>query len=245
MNHLDDADLLAVWERMRQAPLPHRAAALLVATMQNGSRAEVGRLSLGESNRRLLALRNSTFGARLSCVADCAACGERFEFDVDANALAAGLQASADASLLRLEQDGFTVDLELPTVDDCIAAAESGNADDGYGLLLQRCVRGRGPDGAAIEPENLPGALKDVVDERLGTADPAAEVTLSFDCPACGHASNAPLDLTAFCWAEIEARVPLLLSQVHLLASRYGWSESSILALSRVRRQHYVELVGS
>ncbi|MEJ8822311.1 hypothetical protein WKW80_09700 [Variovorax humicola] len=245
MTHLADADLLAVWERMRRAPLPRRVAALLAATTPQGVAADVGRLSLGESNRRLLALRNGMFGARLSCVANCAHCGERIEFDLDADELAHSLRAPEDAASLRVEQDGFAIDLTLPTVDDCIAAAASGDADEGYRLLMERCVRGVGPDGLEVVADALPDDLKNVVEDRLGSADPAAEMVLSFDCPACGHASRAPLDLAAFCWAEIESRAPRLLEEVHILASRYGWSEASILALSRVRRQHYMELARS
>jgi hypothetical protein len=77
----------------------------------------------------------------------------------------------------------------------------------------------------------------------MEAADPAAELTISMACPACEAVFGEPLDLAAFCWAEVEARAPRLLAEVDALASRYGWSEAEILALSRVRRDAYLALV--
>ena len=69
------------------------------------------------------------------------------------------------------------------------------------------------------------------------------ETLASTACPSCEVVLNEPLDLAAFCWAEVEARAPRLMAEVHTLASHYGWSEADILAMSRVRRNAYLGMV--
>jgi len=79
----------------------------------------------------------------------------------------------------------------------------------------------------------------------MAAADPLAEIRLTFDCPVCGDAFEDDLDLPTFLWAEMAARAKRLLSEVHLLASAYGWSEAEILGLSPVRREFYLGMVGA
>ena len=43
--------------------------------------------------------------------------------------------------------------------------------------------------------------------------------------------------------AEMRERTAMLLEEVHLLASRYGWHEKTILALPASRRTAYAELI--
>jgi hypothetical protein len=47
-----------------------------------------------------------------------------------------------------------------------------------------------------------------------------------------------------FLWNELDDWAARILSQVHILASNYGWSESEIVALSPQRRQYYQDLIG-
>jgi hypothetical protein len=75
----------------------------------------------------------------------------------------------------------------------------------------------------------------------MARADPMAETRLKLNCPACGGQWDETLDLTAFFWAEVEARAKRLLLEVHTLASSYGWSEREILSLSEPRRAFYIE----
>ena len=93
MDTLADSELLHLWESMRRQTLPRQAAALLALAAPDMASGQLAGLSLGERERRLLALHARCFGARLPCVADCPQCGEAFEFELDARALAAGLPA--------------------------------------------------------------------------------------------------------------------------------------------------------
>jgi hypothetical protein len=63
------------------------------------------------------------------------------------------------------------------------------------------------------------------------------------NCSSCGHKWEAPFDIVAFFWTEINAAAHGLLREVHALASAYGWTESEILALSPARRRCYLEMV--
>jgi len=244
MDSLADSDLLQLWEGMRRQTLARRAAALLALAAPELASAELAALSLGERERRLLALHARCFGGRLACVADCPRCGEPCEFELDARALAAGLPAPAARAPARTVEAGdYRVEMRLPSVADSIALADGHDARPAYGHLLARCLAGTTRSGEAVAPQDLPPALLEQAAAWMEAADPAAELMISMACPACEAVFGEPLDLAAFCWAEVEARAPRLLAEVDALASRYGWSEAEILALSRVRRDAYLALV--
>src|SRR5260370_342236 len=60
-------------------------------------------------------------------------------------------------------------------------------------------------------------------------------------CPSCGEKVSGWFDPGAFVLAELRTRAQTLLEEVHLLASRYGWSEEVILNLPGRRRAAYAE----
>ncbi|SEB20106.1 hypothetical protein [Variovorax sp. YR216] len=246
MSSLADSDLLHVWETMRRQTLPRRAAALLAVVAPGMTSDQLAGMRLGERERRLLDLHARCFGPRLSCVADCPQCGETFEFELDARALSAGWPDPAEvAQPASIETHDYRVDMHLPTVADSIAASDGHDAAQAYTTLLQRCLVCTTPTGETVAPEALPPALLQEAAARMESADPAAELMISMPCPACDAVLNEPLDLCAFCWAEVEARAPRLLAEVHALASHYGWSEADILAMSRIRRDAYLGMVSS
>jgi hypothetical protein len=51
------------------------------------------------------------------------------------------------------------------------------------------------------------------------------------------------LDIITFFWMEIKTRARRLLTEVHLLARTYGWSENDILTMSPRRRTMYLQMV--
>ena len=244
MSSLADSDLLHVWETMRRQTLPRRAAALLAAATPGMTNGRLAGMSLGERERLLLDLHAHSFGTRLSCVADCPQCGETFEFEIDAHTLSSGWPTPAEVvQPPSIETQDMRVDMRLPTVADSIVAGDGSDAAQAYQTLLQRCLVCTMRTGEIIAPETLPPPLLQEAAARMESADPAAELMVSMPCPACDAVLNEPLDLAAFCWAEVEARAPRLLAEVHALASCYGWSEADILAMSRVRRDAYLGMV--
>jgi hypothetical protein len=78
----------------------------------------------------------------------------------------------------------------------------------------------------------------------MAKADPLADIQLALSCPFCGLGWKAAFDIVSFLWREIESLAGRLLRDVHTLAFAYGWHERDILALSPMRRQFYLALIG-
>ena len=84
--------------------------------------------------------------------------------------------------------------------------------------------------------------MAQAVIRELAAGDPQAEVLLSLRCPACEHEWSTPFDILAYLWDEIDDWARRLLSEVHTLASAYGWSERDVLGMSARRRRLYLEM---
>ncbi|WP_419993655.1 hypothetical protein [Streptomyces boninensis] len=252
----DPSWLLAAWEAGLATTGAGRAQ-LLHRTARPRDGADVlASVPVGEREADLYGLRRALFGERMEVVLDCAACGEALELDLDAGAVA----SRPGGDPLEVTADGWTVRFRLPTVGDLADAARTGDAGAARRVLIERCVLaawGPGGDaasgpgvGAASAPggdvsavaSGLPEPVLRAVADAASAADPAAEVTLSADCPECGHAIRAELDIASYLWTELDAWARDTLLDVHLLATAYGWSEPQILALSPLRRRYYLEL---
>ena len=77
----------------------------------------------------------------------------------------------------------------------------------------------------------------------LDAADPLVRAAVEAACPDCGRTSEHEMDLAGFVLARLARAQDALLETVHLLASRYHWSEAEILALPAWRRARYVALL--
>jgi len=197
-------------------------------------------LSLGQRNRRLLALREQILGPTLQGYAECMACGEKLEFAV---AVAGLYLPEPTAQEFVLAVDEFTLRYRLPTSLDLAALVGYTEPDAARHLLVERCVLEAWQDKRAVAIQSLPDTLIPVLAEAVLVNDPQAEMTFALSCPACGQEWAAPFDISTFLWRELGDRVKHLLYEVHLLAQAYHWSEAAILRLSTERRQFYLNLV--
>jgi len=91
----------------------------------------------------------------------------------------------------------------------------------------------------------LPSEVIEAVSAAMAEADPLADIEISISCPSCRHGWQAAFDIVSFLWNEIESWVWRIMSDVHALASAYGWRERDVLELSPTRRQFYLEMVGA
>jgi hypothetical protein len=240
---LTAAATLDLWEQADHLPPIERAIALAAAADPVSEAAAVARLPLGRRDGRLLHLRAELTSRPLDATAACPACGERVEFDADADALAAMADRAAASVAAALEVDGFRVTWRLPDSDDVIAASAAGSADDAEGVLLGRCVSSAsGPDGH-VDAAELPRTVRDAVSRAMAEADPLAEIVISLTCPACSATFDADLDIAAFVWTELRARARRVLHEVAVLARAFGWTEAQVLAMPERRRQAYLDLV--
>ena len=231
MRTLDAAELLSLWERGQPRHALDRAALLAAAARPDWPTQSIADLPLGAVGASLLRLRAANFGTHMDAHADCRHCGQRLSFVLDV----AVLLAEAPAADTVPETEVAGLHLRAPSLRDLAAVATLDPAD-AADALLARCT-------LAGQPALLDEAARAQVDEALEALDPQADLAFNLNCVACGQEDLAQLDTAALLWDEISARAGALLHEVHLLASRYGWSEAQILALPAVRRGQYLALV--
>ena len=233
MPALRAADFLDLWERGCRLHPVDQGLLALGAAFPDTTYEALADWPLGRRNRALARLRCSLFGSRLEGWISCPQCGEKLEFELDTRALAEGEDPEAKPVVVRGQA------FRLPTSRDLARIAREGDPPTAAARLLESC---------RLESASAPAGAEQEMDEigdQLAKADPAAETRLALVCAACGHQWVEALDITAFLWAEIEARARRLLFEIHALASAYGWSEAAILALSETRRALYLEMVRS
>jgi hypothetical protein len=239
MRTLSASELLQVWERGLEAGPSGRALELLRQACPETDAESLANLTIGQRDGLVLRLRQWTFGARLTALYDCSACGELIELEFSAGDLPAG----GPASHVALAIDGFELRLRPVTSADLKAASRL-NAVRGRIHLLERCLVQADYQGRSISALELPETVVEAAERALAAAEPGADIELSAVCPACGATCKTIFDIVSFFWREIEAWAVRILREVHTLASSYGWSEREILTLSPLRRQCYLDLIG-
>lgn len=241
---LSAAEWLFVWERGRSETPTRRTTMLLAAVCRDATPEELDRLTMGRRDECLLTLRESTFGPLLQSVCRCPECGEELEMAFHASDLRQA-QAPEEAEALEFADHDYAVRFRLPTGGDLAALpADAGLAANRL-HLLENCVLDARRAGQAVAAKDLPNPIVEAIQDRMAQADPQADLKLDLTCPACTHRWDAVFDIGSFFWGELNAWALRILREIHLLATAYGWTETDILALSPLRRQAYLEMVGS
>lgn len=234
----DARELLKVWEAGAHASPALRGVLLMGAALAPLPAEALLGASIGHRDAWLLNLREVLFGSRIECLTRCPGCGEPVEIDFQAADIRA---AHAEPHHVCRIGDGAAAQcFRLPTSADLLALEGVLDADAAEQELLRRCRL----DGAGAAAP-LAAGVADAVIRAMSQADPQAEVLLDLACPACGHRSTALFDIVAHLWAELDHWAGGMLRKVDTLASRYGWSEDSILAMSGARRAAYLDLAGA
>jgi hypothetical protein len=234
---------LGVWERGQGQGPARRGLELLSLARPETSIEELADLSVGARNANLLELYAAMFGGALEGCTDCPACGEAMETSLAPEDLLPRSAARPDCRL-DLTAGGYDVQLRLLTSRDLIAASQIDSAERRHELLT-RCVVTAKVGDTQIPAGQLPAEIVDAAAQRLGAADPQADIRLSLACASCRHRWTVPFDILLFLWSKLDTWARRQLREIHVLASAYGWCEADILALSPVRRRHYLELVES
>jgi hypothetical protein len=234
--------LLAAWERSLGQPPTRQAIELLAAGWPDLPEADLARLSIGRRDALLLALRERCFGPEVTATAGCPACAEPLELAFGVGDIRVTPAADpAPAAPLEVRTRGYRVRFRLPDSRDLLDEVDGRSPEAIRERLLERCLLSaahRGRPAAA-----LPSELVDRIEARMAEADPQADVRFSLACPACGHRWEAPFDIAAFLWSEVDAWANRLLREVHVLASAYGWRETDVLDLGPRRRRFYLAAV--
>jgi hypothetical protein len=243
MQPLSALELLETWERgWGLAPI-HRALALLAAAFPEESHETLAWRSIGRRNALLLDVREWLFGRHVVSEAFCPACGERLELNFTTTELGSLANVEDSPDTLVLQQGEYGVHFRLPNSLDLEAMPGVSDPATIRQLLLQRCLVAAHYAGEAMEANQLPATVLDEVVVRMEEADPQADIQLALVCPNCGHEWQAPFDLVAYLWRELDDWAVRTLRDVHRLAVTYGWREADILSMTPWRRQIYLDLI--
>lgn len=214
-------DIVQLWETgCRQHPLD-RALTMLAHACPEIGRERLADLTIGQRDALLFELREQTFGGTLDAFVQCPGCGERLEFSLPSAELRSpsGAEAVDPVTGLVLDEEGLQVRFRLPDSRDLAAAAGGGGLEAARAALLQRCVIEARLDGRAVSPLDLPDSVIARVADRMAACDPAADILLNLECPACRAGWQQPFDIVSFFWAELSSRAQRLLAEVHALAA--------------------------
>jgi hypothetical protein len=231
MGHLTGEKILRAWERTLELPEHEAVLALLAMAWPGHAADEWARMPLGKRNSMLLELRAATLGRRMEGFAVCPACGALLEFAVDAKELGKAMRAQVAAADAGAEP-GM---LRPANTQDLVAASAAADEEQARAILLARTL-------TASEHARLETAGVAVLEtfERLNAA---AEIRVELACPECPERPVLDLDIARFVLKEITGAARRLMTEIHELASAYGWSERAIACMSPARRAAYLEML--
>lgn len=250
MRALAGDDLLTAWERGRDLPEQEAALALLVLALPEHSANELANLPLGERNALLLEMRAATFGLRMEGLAVCPECGAQLELVFDARKLARELRAidppAPDEIAGRTMRPANTLDL--------LASSAAEDENQARRILLARTLNVAKPEFNHLEGFNAevrrdrwleaqPEPTVELLLRQFERLNASAEIRAQFHCDVCGSDATVDVDVARFLLREVAGAARRLMSEVHELASAYGWSERSIAVMSEARRAAYLEML--
>lgn len=244
MSSLTAKDAIRVWELGYKQRPAERAVTILSAAFPEQDREDLGRLTLGQCNARLLAVRERVFGEQLTGFWECPNCGERLEFTLSSTALNQASRDEGPAPEFELESEGYHLRFRPLEIEDLnVVVAAGSQIDTARHRLVERCVLEARHGERALDAGDLPETVIADLAASLAECDAGAEILLDLVCPACENTQQLPFDIASFFYKEISWQAQNLMREVHSLARAYGWHEAEILSLSARRRQFYLEMV--
>jgi hypothetical protein len=242
--HMPSAnELLQVWERGQALSATERGLLLLMAAFPEIEGDVLARWSIGRRDASLLGLREKAFGSRLQSVVACPSCTERLEFEFTVDEIRVPL--SNESSHFEARCGEYDVKARLPNSDDLRHLTRGTSMEALVTQLIEQCTVQALHRDQNIDPAELPKEVRDELIAIMADRDGQANIQLSLACLACRHEWLATFDIVSFFWSEIHGWAMRLLSEVHALASTYGWREADILAMAPIRRQLYLEMQGA
>jgi hypothetical protein len=231
---LNGERILKAWERGLSISEPWRPLALLEAALPSADFSALANLPLAERNARLLELRSISFGRTIEAFATCPLCEAPLEFALDADDLRADEPAVSEDHWTELEME---MHMRAANTADLAAVRTSVSDDAACALLLARTM---GTTPAELDAKDHPDWVA-----RFERLNANAEQRCVLTCDACAGRAEIDFDIAGFLWREVATAARRLLAEIHRLASAYGWSENSILAMSPARRCAYLEMLNA
>lgn len=240
---VDAADVMQLWEDNRDRDELSRSVALSAIADPPLAFPDAAGLAIGQRNSRMLQLRQRWTDEELEVTAQCPDCETQLEFTVDPVRLIEA--APADPPRPAITIGDTTIHWRAVTSRDLSAAGREPDAEQAGTFLLRRCILEVTQRGVARADHEPSDAERAALAEAIEAADPLCEVRFDLACAACGARVTAGLSVTETVWSELDRTARSLVSEVHQLATAYGWTEAECLALSPARRATYLEWVGT
>ena len=234
--------LFDAWERALRLTPARRALELIRVVLPSSSDEALTSLTVGQRDAALMNLRAAVFGKSVSAVSHCPSCASTVDvsFSLDDIRLRGDLEPTCQG---HIERDGWAVEYRVPNGADLLCAEQCPSEEAARTLIFERCVSDVVVDGRPADVAELPEEAEEVIGDAFESADPLADVQLTVACPNCDEAWEQVFDVLSFLWTELDAFARRLISEVHVLARAYGWSEREVLSLTPLRRNAYLELV--
>lgn len=182
-------------------------------------------LCAADRDRLLAAHYSSLFGDRVENTVHCVSCGSLFDLNFSISDL---VKRIGDGAGTRRADGTFETEhgtvFRLPTAEMELAVQSPAE-------LLQACVVTRGKD----TDEEIEGAME--------TAAPLVDVDLDAQCPECGRTQQLRFNIQRYLLESVMRDRRRLFSEVHILASAYGWSMTELLSLRRTERRMLVDIL--
>lgn len=174
-------------------------------------------------------------GDELPAILRCgdAACDQSIEIDLSIVELLGLLRDHPIEAI----QDGSRLRLRRPTGLDQLEWRKLAFADERaarLGVLRTLIVKG------SFEPTD--DRLR-TIEAALDDGDPLVDFNLTVECSFCRQSSQQTIDLAGLALRRLRQAQSVLIETVHLLASRYHWSEVQILSVPPWRRGRYLALI--
>lgn len=219
-----------------------------LARPADGSALDWAEVTLTDLDAALLAIRRMVMGDRITSSARCApaegsvaplgapGCGAPIDLGFAIGDYLEQHQPRTPRGVTRCDEpawfalDGADVRFRLPTHRDFAAIAAVADPER---ELARRCIRP--PDADARTRSRIERAMEALAPNLYGT--------LEGKCPECGATVHIAFDPQRYVVEELRQRAAFVFEEVHLIAERYRWSESAILAMPRTRRARYVDLI--
>jgi hypothetical protein len=240
MASLTLSKLLEIWEQGHGLSPASWALHFLVRYSGNDHH-QLGKLTVGQRDRGLCAIRQAMFGSHLQSHTDCPRCKAKIEVSVDLHDLATETLKESD----RMEIGSWKIDWRVPQAEDLATISHLPDPQKGRQELMRRCLPSIRCHEQEVEIEDCPREILDRIEAEMNEADPGADIQFALKCFDCHHEWNIRFDITLFFRKELDRLMSRIFAEIHLLASTYGWHEADILAMSAIRRATYLKLCGS
>lgn len=241
MASIDAPFILQLWEELRDHAMLDRAVAMSAVAEPEVDASIAAAMAIGERNARLLRIRGRWSQTDFEVTTTCPHCESILEFAVQPARL---LESAELAAIHPLEFDHRVIHWRPLSSRDLVEAATQPDAVTAATALLECCVEEIVEDGVALDEVETTAAERTALSAAIEAADPLCDLRFELTCVDCDGAVTAELDVPDIVWRELDHHARRIVSDVHMLASAYGWTESECLALSPARRAIYLEWVG-